>query len=220
MDKNCLYKTLWLWIPIFVVLAQIVFERMFASEFVLNFLSEGGPHELLQFLVISAAFFVAVSMVFKVRFKEQKFLFFWVSLAALCCFYVAVEEVSWGQHVFEWTTPEFWSQVNDQNETNFHNTSSWLDQKPRILLEMGVVVGGLIFPLIMKFRPKLLPERFSIIYPSGFLAVTAGGFLILKLVDKADVFGILPFVRASEIQELYLFYFVLLYMIILRKKIA
>ena len=220
MNSVRIHKILWLWIPVVFLITQIVAERVLPSDIVSNLLSEGGPHEFLQFLIILGAFFVAIFTLFKVGFKAQKFLFFWVTLAALCCFYVAVEEISWGQHVFDWATPEFWAQVNDQNETNFHNTSSWLDQKPRILLELGVIVGGLIFPLIMKYRAGLLPKGFSVIYPSGVLAVTAGIFLILKLVDKADVFDVVLFFRVSEIQELYLFYFVFLYMTILRKRIV
>src|SRR3546814_4167282 len=54
---------------------------------------------------------------------------------------MAGEEASWGQHYAGWLTPDNWQALNDQGETNLHNTSSWLDQKPRTLLEIGVIVG-------------------------------------------------------------------------------
>jgi hypothetical protein len=31
------------------------------------------------------------------------------------------EEISWGQRIFSWDTPQFLMEVNDQNETNIHN---------------------------------------------------------------------------------------------------
>ncbi|MCB9981857.1 MAG: hypothetical protein H6860_05620 [Rhodospirillales bacterium] len=58
--------------------------------------SESGPHEFFEFIFVGAAFFVAVSTLTKLKYPQQKWLCAWVSLAAICCFYVAGEEVSWG----------------------------------------------------------------------------------------------------------------------------
>ena len=68
---------------------------------------------------------------------------------------------SWGQHFLGWESSEFWQDINDQSETNLHNTSSWLDQKPRLILEIGVMVGGIVIPLLIKFKKGLLPARFN-----------------------------------------------------------
>ncbi len=69
----------------------------------------------------------------------------WVPLVTLACFYFAGEELSWGQHLFGWATPEYWNTINDQGETNLHNISSWFDQKPRMLLELFVLYGGIVY---------------------------------------------------------------------------
>lgn len=37
--------------------------------------------------------------------------------------FVGLEEVSWGQRVFGWDTPQFLTEINFQNETNLHNSS-------------------------------------------------------------------------------------------------
>lgn len=214
-----MHKIFWLWIPIIVVILQICIEFAFPSDVLAVMHSENGPHELTQFLVIFTAFLISVVTLMHPRVRGNIGVFLWFLIAAICSFYVAAEEVSWGQHFMHWATPEHWAQVNDQQETNLHNTSSWLDQKPRLLLEIGVIVGGIIIPLLLKFRPSLLPQRFSIIYPSAYLGVTAGTFLFLKIMDKLEAFDVLVFERGSEVQELYLFYFVLLYLIMLRKKV-
>lgn len=41
--------------------------------------------------------------------------------AAILCFFVAGEEISWGQWIFHWQTPEALAAVNLQHETNLHN---------------------------------------------------------------------------------------------------
>ena len=40
---------------------------------------------------------------------------------ALFFFVFAMEEISWGQRIFGWETPEQWKEVNYQEETNLHN---------------------------------------------------------------------------------------------------
>lgn len=221
MVKNKeMHSFLWLWLPLSVAVIQIFLELLLPAQTLSVLHSESGPHELLQFLIIFVALTVSATMLLKINFKKTPWLGAWVGIATLSCLYVAGEEISWGQHVMDWATPGYWSNVNDQGETNLHNISSWLDQKPRLILEIGVIVGGLIIPFLMKVRPDALPERFAIIYPAGTLCVTAGLFLALKLADKAEALGIYLFERGSEVQELYLFYFVLLYCLELRKRLA
>src|SRR5690606_32673538 len=150
-------------------------------------------------------------------FKTQKLLALWFTLAALGCLYTGGEEVSWGQQFFKWATPESWLAINDQQETNFHNTSSWLDQKPRLILELGVIFGGLVLPLINRKRPGLVPGWLKTIAPPAKFAVIASIVLIVKILDKiADHGGFALFHRPSEIIEIYIYYFILLYLLALR----
>ncbi|NCC22773.1 MAG: hypothetical protein EOM26_09980 [Alphaproteobacteria bacterium] len=218
---NPVNRMWWLWLPTIVFVFQIIIE-LFVDGGVLSVLhSENGPHETLQVVTIIAAFFVALAALATMKVRAHPWLATWLALAAICCFYVAGEEISWGQHVFEWGTPEFWMDRNDQGETNLHNTSSWLDQKPRLILLMGVVVGGLVVPALKKFRPALLPARFEPVYPSALLSYTAVLAMGVKVAEKAgEAAGLTVFERASEIEELYLYYFVLLYLIELRRRIA
>lgn len=216
-NKNHL---LFFWVPLTILVLQFILEFTIQSYHLAQIHSENGPHELLQFFILVIALMVALLGTKKAHSQKNTPITLWFLLAAICCTYVAGEEVSWGQHFVNWTTPEYWASLNDQGETNFHNTSSWLDQKPRLILEIGVIVGGLLIPLITRFKPSLLPSKFAIIYPTSNLAFTALIFLGLKITDKADKFGLSPFERVSVVQELYLFYFVLLYLLDLRKRIS
>lgn len=162
------------------------------------------------------AFILATILTIRVKGLWLKL---WFGIAALCSFYVAGEEVSWGQWIFYWDTPEHWAAINDQQETNLHNTSAWFDQKPQIVLQIGVLVGGIIIPLLKKFKPSALPERFIAIYGDYRLLPTALIALGLKLTDTiCDAFDLSFFYRISEVLELYLFYFVALYLGLMLKQ--
>ncbi len=221
MSEGNLHKIWWLWLPLVFIAVQVALEYFLPHHQLSTLLSENGPHETLQALTVFAAFLVAVATVVKIDIKNNLWLAGWVGLAAICCLYVAGEEISWGQHVLAWSTPEFWTQVNDQGETNLHNTSSWLDQKPRLILEIGIVIGGLIIPLLLRFKPSRLPQKFNIIYPPAQLCVVAALAVSVKIIEKIDksLSDVVFMERASEVEELYLFYFVLLYLIVLRRRI-
>lgn len=221
MEKQSLHKVWWLYIPLIALAVQGALEMMLSVPVLARMHTEGGPHEILQFLTISAACVAAFLALFDPSVRPHRWIRAWFALAALCSFYVAGEEMSWGQHILRWSTPEYWAAINDQNETNLHNASAWLDQKPRILLEIGVITGGVLIPVLQKFKASWLPVRFAAIYPPSILGVTAGVFLALKIADAiADAAHVRLFERVSEVQELYLFYFVLLYMVALRRRLS
>ncbi len=220
-DPSPIPRFFWLWLVLAFIAVQVVLEATLSPTVLTVLMSETGPHELLQFTVIAGAFIVALMTLRLIDARRQPWLFAWVAVAALCAFYVAGEEITWGQRVFGWVTPEYWAQISDQNETNLHNTSSWLDQKPRVLLEIGIAVGGIIIPLVQRFRPQALPARFAVIYPDRRLFVTAAAAIGLKQADTfAKMFDIRLFERVSEVQELLFFYFVLLYLLFLKDRLV
>lgn len=219
MEKQ-LSPLYWLWIPIIAMVFQIIIELTLSGEILSRMHSENGPHELVEFFLLVVGFFVCVSFLVKSK-NQPSLLKFWFGLAAVCCFYVAGEEISWGQHIWDWATPDYWTNVNDQGETNLHNTSSWFDQKPRLLLQIGIIFGGLVAPLLKKYNLLKLPEKLDILMPSSKLAVIALLILIPTLLEKGfELFGIAIFARFSEVQELYMFYFVLIYLIMLKTTVG
>jgi len=221
MNTQPINPLFWLWIPIIWMIGQLTAEALVSTEALLEFHRENGLHEWLQFGMLVAVFALACKILFQMDHKENIWLTLWVGAAALGSFYVAAEEISWGQWIFQWDTPESWKEANYQNETNLHNTSKWLNQKPRLLLEIGVITGGTIIPLLRKFKPEWLPKRFTIIYPPNILAITSIIYIGAKFGQKICKmhFDCRIFQRASEVEELYLFFFVLLYMIILQARI-
>lgn len=208
---------LWLWVPVVIILIQICVEIFVPLEYLPEMHTEGGPIETLQFVFMVMACFLALYLMVTAK---QPFMKIWLAILLAGSIYIAGEEVSWGQHLFGWYTPEFWTSINDQNETNLHNTSSWLDQKPRAILTVAMVVGGLVFPMLRRFKPSALPKKFESIYPQDYMFVTALGVLVPYLSQEIAVtfFNKGLFHRVSEVQELYMYYFILLYLWGLKKQ--
>ncbi len=212
---------LWLWLPIAWLIGQFLLEFTASQNMILNIHAEGNIHELIQFGLLVTSFILCCIILLKMKCKNNPWLTAWITLAALSCFYVGVEEVSWGQSFFNWHTPEEWQGINSQNETNLHNTSRLLNHIPRYILMTGIAVGGLIIPFIMWFKPSLLPQKFNLIYPPIILSVTALCLLVIGGSNKLYkmILDEKLFERASEIEEIFMFFFVFLYIIILKKRI-
>ena len=149
----------------------------------------------------------------------------WALVMTAACIYFAGEELSWGQHLFGWSTPEALGELNDQNETNLHNMSSWFDQKPRLLLELWVLVGGLIMPLVgfQAERSLSRADLGSWLWPTLDCMPTALLAILVRLPERIkDAAGLesLPYeLRYSEPQEYYFALFLLLYLASLNRRV-
>lgn len=212
----------WLWLPIAVVLMLFAWPQAFPASYRAWIGGELGALESLHVLIPLVSLVLAARMLVLARVRRQPLLWIWLALAALGSLYIAGEEASWGQNYLGWATPEGWQALNDQNETNLHNTSSWLDQKPRALLELGVIVGGIAIPLAALRWPAIRRARLAIILPPFIClpsAVIAEAVRMSGRALSALAPGTTLFERASEVQELYFYLFILLYLIALRQKL-
>lgn len=106
--------------------------------------SEFGPVELGTAALLVPAMALFAGIVRRRQALPAGWLAAWFALAGIGCLYFAVEELSWGQHLAGWDTPGWLAVLNGQNETNLHNVSSWLNQKPRTLLELWVLASLLV----------------------------------------------------------------------------
>ncbi|MEM7618344.1 MAG: hypothetical protein AAF244_03060, partial [Pseudomonadota bacterium] len=112
-DNNTLSPVLWLWIPLFWFTGQVLIEVLLPADRILYLHKESGPHEILQFLLVSASCGIFACTLFKNLKKLPTWLKFWIGLAAFYSFYVAIEEISYGQSFFQWETPENWQAINN-----------------------------------------------------------------------------------------------------------
>jgi hypothetical protein len=213
---------LWLWAPLAFAVALSLISQFQPNFYQAYFAGELGVVESLQVVVLLAALAFCVGILRIAEVRQDRLVLAWVILALFGCIYVVGEEASWGQHYFGWFTPESWQAINDQGETNLHNTSSWLDQKPRALLEMGVIVGGIVVPLVALWRPTIREGRFALFLPPLAclpVAVIAEFARTWERLVSLGLWEVRTFYRASEVQELYFYLFIFLYLMVFRQRV-
>ncbi len=213
-------RWLWLWfVPLMmaVQIAVLAWDRAIYDRYVE---SERGLVENATAAVLLAAILGGVLALRQRRFLSSRLLTVWLAAVILGCVYFAGEEVSWGQHWLGWRTPEFLARINDQGETSLHNISSWLDQKPRGLLLLWVIVGGIFYPIWARFGPAARTPQGAwqawfwprtVCLPAAVLAVVVRIPEYARLWFDAELPLWLVF-RASEPQEYGFALFLLIYL--------
>lgn len=208
------------------------------ADFLLN--HENGLIETGTFILLVIAIFFGLKIIKSRKLLPSSYLIIWFLFITLACLYFAGEEISWGQHIIGWTTPDLLNQINDQGETNIHNISSWFDQKPRLILELCVFFGGIIFPLYIKIYGATYKSnnwKYWIIPTLNFIPI-AILVILVKILDRLDTlnyelyinnsslnlfqeyyFLIFYGIRLNETQELFFAYYLMLYLYITYKKI-
>ena len=193
--------------------------------------SENGIIETLQivFLFFSLIFWFLI-LRSKIKFYKINFSVIFVSIYFLGIIYFFLEEISYGQHFFKWSSSEFFITYNNQKETNIHNISNLFNELPRSMLTLWCSLSF----IFVRFLPylKFRDEFYSmIIYPSKNLKYISILLLIFFLpnfiVDKLGIhpgftghtvainmteifdFITLNFIRLSEYQELIFTYYIL-----------
>ena len=142
--------------PISLLVLPYVFNAALdGAPFYFN--KESGAVENITAILLAVAIVVTLRALFRRKPDPntqpfKKFTSVWLVLYTLGCIYFLGEEISWGQHLFQWSTPEAWLEYNDQGETNLHNTSGLFDQVPRTIVTFSIIVGGLFAPFIGRFR--------------------------------------------------------------------
>jgi tetratricopeptide (TPR) repeat protein len=106
--------------------------------------------EWAQFYFFLLALITSVRIAFSTPAYRRFF-----ALLSLACLYVVLEEISWGQRIFGWESPDYFKSQNLQGETNLHNIitgpySTSIKAAVTYFLAGGLVAYGLIYQLSMR----------------------------------------------------------------------
>jgi hypothetical protein len=109
-------------------------------------LYENGPVEIWTALLLAGAGCVA----WRARARMTHPLGRLVAAgAAVVLVLASAEELSWGQNLFQWSSPEWFFVTNEQHETNMHNiTGRLLDTKAVTIL--GLLAFAIVVPFVAR----------------------------------------------------------------------
>jgi len=208
---------LFLGLPLFVVLLPLVWYAITGKYSV--FKGESGIIENMTvlFLVVAIGFCVA-SLSRAHRLGVSGFLKAWLFILILGAAYFALEEISYGQHMFGWGTAEAWKELNDQEETNLHNVHALFDQVPRALLTLGILIGGVILPLYRHFHDIRLDESSRFYWQWPTLDCVTIGLLVILIRPILSVFET-EAINTGEMKENLFALFILLYCVSIHSRL-
>ncbi len=214
MNKD-LPKIIWLILPVLIAVMPYV-ARFITLESDKYMYTESGVIENITFVSLLVA--IIATILFLKASVNFRFLKIWMFIFLLGSIYYAGEEISWGQHYFGWATPESWTSVNDQQETNLHNTAAIFDQIPRTLLSIAALIGGVLIPLFRRFKNHSPNEGafFDWLLPT-YVCLPAALLSLLvswheKLYELLDMsIPVVLDVRAGETKECLLALFMMMY---------
>jgi hypothetical protein len=195
-------------LPLFGVVAYLWAVQLFGTSRGTLLLSENGIIELCTagFFLLAAglALRLILSRDRKIP-RRYRVLFLLFALAA--CF-VALEETSYGQHIFGWQTPDFFARYSTKNELNLHNLCS--DRLSNVFRNIGNFLFPtccIVLPLVYsRGKRQFDPNHWSYyLLPRMELVAVV---LLSQSMTPLDEFlrwlvGCHMLVRPGEMQELY-----------------
>ena len=129
-----------------VIATYLVLAVQFPAAYIVGTMEDYFGEWLQFFLFCLTALLAARLALAKTGYR------FFFALLALACLYAAMEEISWGQRIFDFGTPDFIRTHNIQNETNIHNFFTGpINTLTKRIIEYAVSAGLLLYGLAYPF---------------------------------------------------------------------
>ena len=91
------------------------------SDFLKTVTQENGVFEILSVLWLFTIFVYGITSLYVYKRSLKKHVFILVAIVSFLALLAAMEEISWGQHIFHFQSSDYFTQHNIQKETNLHN---------------------------------------------------------------------------------------------------
>ena len=149
-------------VPVLFVVLAIIY--VVDSQWYRALTDEDGLLEWLTVIFLCLAGLIAFCIAMRGR-KNQQPNFWFFLIFSLACLLCALEEISWGQRIFDIQSSEFFLEHNDQRETNIHNViQKWgrslpffgatYDFKTKHVAGLTLLLYGAFLPILAK-KPQV-----------------------------------------------------------------
>ncbi|MCL5035474.1 MAG: hypothetical protein M1269_00010 [Chloroflexi bacterium] len=164
--------------PIFSLLAVVLLVMSRTPGLLYRFYMDDGPSEIITIIchLIACAFFIATFILLWRKGHKAWLLL----LLAIFSFWVAGEEISWGQRIFAEHIPEFFMKYNSNESINIHNLYFFEPYEDEITLAV-VLSWGLFLPALSFLSDKVKNFFWKINFPCPGNPVAAGIIIVFAL---------------------------------------
>ncbi len=191
MDRIVLVLTL---IVVLIIAAGGLHYTLSSKDINTNIQKEDGIIENLTVLFFGGAgvmfIYAMVSTHAGVKEKLRDYRLVIILLGVLCIF-AALEEISFGQRLIGWDSPEYFEEHSTQKETDFHNF-------PAISVVFGILAACLVlYGVVVPFGLHYYQNRFNrfreilgirILYPPVPAAIVFGAGILCIVLDYLTLF--------------------------------
>ncbi len=147
----------------------------------LNLWAEGHFVENLQSILLFFSILLLFSSAKRIK-KENINIHYFLIVQCLGLIYFFGEEISWGQHIFKWESPDIFLKQNIQEETNLHNISNLFNELPIGLVLIWCSFSAMTIVVVNKIF-KINKLTFLIICPNKNLIYISLLLLFFTLPD-------------------------------------
>lgn len=141
---------------------------------------EDSPAQVLTAVFLFLSTLISLFIAFEIRKRTGHYHWFFIAFSAFCLL-GTLEEINWGQDIFDFQTPEFFLKKSDQPDVNVHNIfQKQAGIKTKHIEGVVLFVYGVCLPLLAR-HPKVASYlvRWKFIVPPPVLAPS---FLIGSLL--------------------------------------
>lgn len=168
-------------VPLLLVVFAVIYkvDRSLYTKLIHNedSLAQMGTAVFL-FLSTLISFFIAV----EIRRRSNRYHWFFIAFSAFCLL-STLEEINWGQDIFDFQTPEFFLENSDQPDINVHNIfQKQAGIKTKHIAGLTLFVYGVCLPLLARHpRVGSFFARTKFVVPPPVLALSflLGSLMIL-----------------------------------------
>ena len=156
------------WLP--AVGAVVIALTALSRPLFLALVREDGPIEWLQFVGFLLASVLFGYGAWRLARRGDVVGAVLLGIGALGIFGIAGEEISWGQRIFDFGTPEGLAEANHQDEFNVHNITSFPMQRIGNYMQLLLGAAGMTLPWLTRVRrPRVTAHVWRLLSPPLFL---------------------------------------------------
>jgi len=153
--------------------------------------NEDSIIEWLTFIFYFIAFIISFSISTTFYKRNSVLFFFMYLLLSIGFFFIAMEEISWGQRILNLKTPEILGYFNRQNEINFHNIKGFPLHALFIIVGLYGAFSRFIIPNKVKIKYGSIVNLFVPSYHLFFYFFFVGSFYLYY--DQLNSIGVILF---------------------------